>query len=498
MSFLSDGESLLDGLRMGGVGVWRWRIDSDSLDWTQNLEQVHGLPDGSFDATLSSFQRDIHPEDAGFVWENIQKTLLTDMPYRVVYRTAPRGDEAPLWIEACGGVVTDRDGRRYLTGICQDVTARIRDEEELKRRLFQQQAIAQLGSFALVESNFQNILDRAVSVAAEALQLPLTKILQFADTADHLVLKAGIGWRAGLVGVAAVGIDQESQAGFTLISERLVVVRDLLEETRFSGPKLLHDHGVRSGMSTIITGIDTRPFGVFGVHDVVVRDFSNSDLEFFIALTNIIANSARHHAADAQRDLLLREMAHRAGNMLQLVSTIANQTFVGDKDIETARHSFSERLGSLSRANYLVAQGGWTSTRIISLLEQALEPFLARLTFTGRDILLPPDMSFDLGLIVHELATNSAKYGTLGGNGGTVSIQWQISKSAEGGSFLQFVWDDPQPPQIEPAPKTGFGSKLLVALIERKWGGEMSIDRGTGYRKIFTLRLVDPSVAITP
>jgi len=376
-------------------------------------------------------------------------------------------------------------------------TTTMMNGEKLQDGLCRQQAIAEFGSFALAEDSFQNILDRAVIVAAQMLRLPLAKILQFADSADHLVLKAGIGWRSGLLHVATVGIDRESQAGITLISAEPVVVRDLRNETRFSGPQLLHDHGVRSGMSTIIPGIDKRPFGVFGVHDVVVREFSEADVAFFVALTNIVGTSARHQAADAQRDLLLREMAHRAGNMLQLVSTIANQTFIGEKDIETARHSFSERLGSLSRANYVVAQGGWTSTRIIPLLQQALQPFVARLDFTGRDILLPPDLSFDLGLIVHELATNSAKYGTLGCEEGVISVQWRIGKGIDDGSFLHFVWDDSQSSQPDPARKAGFGSKLLVALIERKWGGEIKIEQEPGYRYAFTLRLADPMIALT-
>jgi PAS domain S-box-containing protein len=487
-AFLDDSDSLIEGLRMGGVGVWRWRIESDILAWTENLERVHGLPAGAFDGTLASFQRDIHPDDTESVWEHIQNTLLTGEPYRAVYRTRPRyGDEA-LWIETSGGIVTDAEGVRYLTGICQDVTARVRGEKELQSRLRQQRAIEQFGSFALAENDFQKVLDGAVAVAAEVLDLPLTKILQFADAADHLVLQAGLGWHEGLVGDACVGIEKESQAGFTLMSDGPVIVTDLLSETRFSGPQLLHDHGVRSGMSVVIAGMDRRPFGVFGVHDTQTREFADSELEFFISLSNIVANSARQHAADAHRDLLLREMAHRAGNMLQLVSTIANQTFVGD-DIDAARHSFSERLGSLSRANYLVAQGGWTSTRIITLLEQALHPFLARLKFSGRDVLLPPDLSFDLGLIVHELATNSAKYGALGSGGGIVEVRWRLSGNPDDGRFLKIVWDDPRSSRMSEATRAGFGSKLLAALIERKWGGEIVVEREQGYRYGFTLRL---------
>jgi two-component sensor histidine kinase len=478
---------------MGGVGVWRWKIDSDALEWTPNLEAVHDLAPGSFDGSLSSFQRDIHADDAQGVWARIQDTLLTGAPYRTVYRTAARQDGETLWIEASGGIVTGEDGARYLTGICQDVSARVQGERELQRRLRQQKAIAQFGSFALAEDDFQKILDEAVSVAAEVLDLPLTKILQFADAADQLVLKAGIGWKEGLLGVAAVGIERESQAGYTLIDDAPVVVVDLLTETRFDGPQLLHDHGVRSGMSVVIPGVDKRPFGVFGVHATSIRPFSDSDVEFFVALANIVANSARHHAAHAQRDLLLREMAHRAGNMLQLVSTIATQTFVGNADIDAARHSFSERLGSLSRANYLVAQGGWSATRILLLLEQALQPFRQRLTLHGRDILLPPDLSFDLGLIVHELATNSAKYGTLGAQDGHVAIRWSMSVGRDGIRTLRLVWDDPLTTATKDQRGTGFGGKLLSALIERKWAGAIEIDTGAGYR--FSLSIPVPAEA---
>jgi PAS domain S-box-containing protein len=495
-AFLNDSRSLIEGIRMGGVGVWRWKIESEVLEWSENLERLHGLSAGAFDGTLASFRRDIHPEDVQGVWNCIQNTLLTGDSYRAVYRTPPRTGDDTLWIEASGGIVTDDEGARYLTGICQNVTTRVRGEKELQSRLRQQRAIEQFGSFALAETNFQKVLDSAVAVAAEILDLPLTKILQFADAADHLILQAGLGWQEGLVGSACVGIEKESQAGFTLMSDGPVIVTDLLSETRFSGPQLLHDHGVRSGMSVVIAGMDRRPFGVFGVHDTKSRTFAPSELEFFISLANIVANSARQHAADAHRDLLLREMAHRAGNMLQLVSTIANQTFAGD-DIDAARASFSERLGSLSRANYLVAQGGWTSTRIVMLLEQALQPFLARLKFSGRDVLLPPDLSFDLGLIVHELATNSAKYGALGSGSGVVEVRWRMSGNSDDGRMLSIVWDDPISSPVSEARRMGFGSKLLVALIERKWGGEISVERAQGYRCTFTLRLADPTPALT-
>jgi two-component sensor histidine kinase len=236
-------------------------------------------------------------------------------------------------------------------------------------------------------------------------------------------------------------------------------------------------------MSVVIAGSGNRPFGVFGVHARTLQKFDQSDVDFLVSLANIVANSARQHAAMERHTLLVREMAHRAGNMLQIVSTIARQTFGPDRDVNDAKRSFVDRLASLARANYLIAEGGWTSTSFQSLLEETLLPFRERLVLSGRDILLAPDLSFDLGLVLHELATNSAKYGTLHADKGQIHISWTLTRYAEADARFLLVWDDPVVPQTAPCPVAGgFGSKLMEALIAQKWGGSVEVDMNGGYR----------------
>ena len=480
--FLAESCAMEEGLRLGGVGVWRWKIDSKQLEWTRNLESIHNLPPGSFDGTLLSFQRDLHPDDAGDVWQRITESIQTGAPYRAIYRTAPRADTPELWIETSGGVTIAPDGSRFLTGICLEVTDRIRNEEELNRRLAQQNAIARFGSFALDERDFQTILNGAVQVAAEVLNVPLTKILQFSDSADHLVLRAGIGWMDGLVGHGKVGIEHASQAGYTLFANEPVIVKDLANETRFSGPPLLHDHKVRSGISVVIPGSEARPFGVFGIHSRDSRDFDQTDAGFLQSLANIVAGAARQVAAAEHKTLLVREMAHRAGNMLQLVSSIAAQTFKAGADTELARKTFSERLSALARSNYIVSRGGWTATRFAELIEEAMKPFGSRVKTDGRDILLPPELCFDMGLVVHELATNSMKYGTLGKDAGTIRVSWSFHPGKDGSKVFYFDWDDPLSTSKTPATGSGFGTKLMSALIERKWNGVVTIDQDSRFK----------------
>jgi two-component sensor histidine kinase len=270
--------------------------------------------------------------------------------------------------------------------------------------------------------------------------------------------------------MAAVGIGLDSQAGYTLQSQEPVIVRDLRTETRFTGPALLHDHGVRSGMSVVIAGSDQRPFGVFGLHAKDVRTFDGADMDFLTTMANIVANAARHFRHQESQNLLLREMAHRSGNLLQIVASIAGQTFSSGCNPAEAVHRFGDQLASLSRANHLVAQDGWTTTRFSELARETLMPFGERIRFTGRDILLPADLSFDLSLVLHELATNATKYGSFASKGsGQVRVSWNVDRLTDHEVF-HFEWHDPLDGPVMPV-GPGFGTRLLTAIIEKKWQG---------------------------
>jgi two-component sensor histidine kinase len=478
--WISDGKQIQMGLRLGGVGIWRWQIGKEDLYWTDNLENVHRMTPGSFDGTLSSFRRDLHPGDAERVWQAITQSVETGEPYSVVYRLAGSSDDQPLWIEARGGVIQGDDGELCLTGVCYDVTDRIKSELELARRLKQQEGVQKLSSYALGAPSLNDVLDRTVETAARIFSVPLTKVLQFVDSADHLQLVAGFGWHSGLVGTAEVGTDHDSQAGFTLMSASPVIVGDLSTETRFTGPNLLREHGVRSGMSVVIPGSSERPFGVIGVHTRDLRKFDEHDVDALISLANIVAQSARQHEAAKHQRLILREMAHRSGNLLQVVASLASQTFRTHADPNVALRSFTSRLDSLSRANHLITRGGWGPTRLRSLVDEVLAAHTDRFRIQGRDVRLPAELAFDLALVLYELATNSQNYGSLSTTGGTIDLRWLIEKSSGGRNF-QLDWSDSQ---VVPrhARGTGFGSKLKRALVEKKWGGTMSVTSEGPYR----------------
>ncbi|TMJ91394.1 MAG: GAF domain-containing protein, partial [Alphaproteobacteria bacterium] len=129
------------------------------------------------------------------------------------------------------------------------------------------------------------------------------------------MLRAGIGWQAGLVGIATVSTGRETQAGYTLASGRPVIVEDLASESRFSGPVFLQKHGVVSGLTTPIAGRDGRAYGVLGAHTVKRRKFNDYDVAFLAAVANVLAGAIQRRQLDQRHELMIRELRHRSGNL---------------------------------------------------------------------------------------------------------------------------------------------------------------------------------------
>jgi len=234
----------------------------------------------------------------------------------------------------------------------------------------QQAAVARLGLDALSEHNTGKLMDRAVALLAETLGVEFCKVLELQPGEEDLLLKAGVGWRRGLVGTERVPADMGSQAGFTLRCGRPVIVEDLRTEERFAGPALLVTHGVVSGMSAVIEGAEGRPYGVLGVHTSRRRRFTEHDVNFLQTVANLLATALDRERIEAERKraeaaLLERErlaavgqlaagIAHDFNNILTVVVGVAER-LQRDPTIATA---VREKLG-------LIAEQGHRGTALI-------------------------------------------------------------------------------------------------------------------------------------
>ncbi len=203
-----------------------------------------------------------------------------------------RKDGSQFW---ASGVATplmgSREHARGFVKILRDQTESKHAQEQLEARARQQAAVASLGQRALAGVGVEQLFEETVRVVAQTLGIELCKVLRLLPGGERLRLEAGVGWPEGAVGHAHVDNDASSQAGYTLLADGPVVVQDLPNEIRFSGPPLLTELGVTSGMSAIIAGDQSQPWGILGAHTRARRAFSQDDVNFLQAVANILAEA---------------------------------------------------------------------------------------------------------------------------------------------------------------------------------------------------------------
>jgi PAS domain S-box-containing protein len=166
---------------------------------------------------------------------------------------------------------------------------RTEDQRALEQRVLQQRAVADLGQRALEAEDLDAFFHETCEVVADVLDVEYCKVLDLDPDREALLLRQGVGWRDGIVGSATVAANENSQAGYTLLSEGPVIVDDLDSETRFSGPELLTSHDVVSGISVIIGSIED-PWGILGTHDTEHHEFGEDDASFLQSVTHVLAN----------------------------------------------------------------------------------------------------------------------------------------------------------------------------------------------------------------
>jgi diguanylate cyclase (GGDEF)-like protein/PAS domain S-box-containing protein len=178
-----------------------------------------------------------------------------------------------------------------------DTAERERVEQTLDQRARQQAAIADLGQRALVGVDLTVLFNDAIALVAETLDVEFCEALELMPDGSALRLRAGAGWREGMVGSAMVGTGTASLAGYTLFSDQPVIVDDLRTETRFQGPGLLRDHGIVNGVTVIIRGQE-QPFGVLGAYTPRQRSFTSDDVHFLQSVANVLGTAVARKRAE--------------------------------------------------------------------------------------------------------------------------------------------------------------------------------------------------------
>jgi two-component sensor histidine kinase len=176
------------------------------------------------------------------------------------------------------------------------------------------------------------------------------------------------------------------------------------------------------------------------------------------------ADARLRQESEARQRLLVRELQHRTRNMLAVIQSIVSNTLLRSRDPDEARDAIMGRLQALARAQQFVAAGPAGGVPLRDLVEAELEAFAERLSAEGPLLVIGGAFAQMLALVLHELATNAAKYGALSVSGGRLLVRWDVVHRAPEPE-LTFAWTEKGGPPASAPVARGFGSELIATAL---------------------------------
>ncbi len=374
------------------------------------------------------------------------------------------------------------------------------DQALIDVRLRQRDLLADIGTAALKGTDLDALLQEACRLVAEGLNVRFCKVLELIPGEQRLLVRAGVGWRDGVVGHAKLDAGDGSAAGHAVRTDNPVISNNLAEETRFQTPRLLIEHGIERAMNVIIR-VDSKPFGVLEVDSRHSGLFFEHDIVFLRASANLLGVAIERARREAslreevrRREILAREADHRIKNSLQLVASLLM--------LQRSRLEYPQAVAALDEAIarvMAVAESHRSLQQSADLRTIALETMLSDVcTHVGQlsgtvavncsceeGMELDAERAIPLGLIVSELLTNAFQHAYPDGQRGMVRLH-----ATSAGEFFEIVISDDGVGMAEGATaKGGSLGGTIVNGLTRQIGAGLRVNSQPGQGTRTTLRI---------
>jgi two-component sensor histidine kinase len=356
--------------------------------------------------------------------------------------------------------------------------------QALRQRIRQQEILSELGVNALQGDSLEKLLKDTARLTADGLKAEFCKVLEHIAAENCFLVRAGVGWKPGIVGVAKIGAGLDSPAGFALRTGKPVISNHLAKEARFKTPSLLLRHGIHRAMNVILQG-DGRPFGVLEVDRRHEDEFVEHDLAFLQGVANLLGMAIerdRHErnlqAALERQEFLRKEMSHRVKNSLAIVVSmlrlqsreIGDPTFAGHLE-EAARRvaAIAQAHEQLHRASDAESMDvGKYIEDVCKNLDQSIGQCEV-LVEAEHGVAISTDRAISSALAVNELIANAVKYAYRDVAAGRI---WVRVKGVANDRFRISVRDEGAglPAGFEIGKAEGLGMRIVLALVEQIGG----------------------------
>jgi two-component sensor histidine kinase len=381
--------------------------------------------------------------------------------------------------------------------------------KQVQKLLRQQAAIAHFGSFALREGNVLKVLTEAARVCAECLSVPFSKICRYRDEENDLLIEAGHGWHAGVIGNVISRADVTSPQGRAFITGEPSICNDLRDDNDFKLPPFYAEHGIVSTIDVLIKGSDDRPYGVLEIDNNQQHDYDQHDIDFLTGFANVLAEAVAtsertgvlQNTIDRmkvlveekdrlleQKKVLAEELQHRVRNNLQLVYGMLSKQldYTRDKAGQRGLKAISRRVSTLAQVyDHLLGNemtrttdfGGYVKSLCLNLAEiQAAADGSVTLVCDSDAIVLDLDVVTALGIVVAEVVTNSYDHAFPGGRRGSIAV----SVRRTGGDVAVMTISDDGTGFSAKTESNRHGLGLVRRLVEQVRGSAIvASDHGT-------------------
>ena len=383
------------------------------------------------------------------------------------------------------------------------------DATQVRKLLRQQAAVAHFGSFALREGDVLKVLTEAARVCAECLDVPFSKVCRYRKKENDLLIEAGYGWHAGVIGNVVSRADVTSPQGRAFITGKPSICNDLRDDNDFKLPPFYAEHGVVSTIDVIIKGSDEQPYGVLEIDNNRQHDYDEHDIDFLTGFANVLAEAVATSARTGilqstiermkvlvaekdrlleQKKVLAEELQHRVRNNLQLVYAMLSKQLddTPDKAGQRGIRAISRRVSTLAQVyDHLLGNemtrttdfGSYVKSLCANLAEiQAAPDGSVTLTCDSDAIMLDLDVVTALGIVVAEVVTNSYDHAFADGKRGSIIV----SVLRAGGDTATITISDDGTGFLATTESKRHGLGLVRRLVEQVRGSAIvASDHGT-------------------
>jgi two-component sensor histidine kinase len=220
-------------------------------------------------------------------------------------------------------------------------------------------------------------------------------------------------------------------------------------------------------------------YRVIGIKDGMERWVLAQGRTFFengkaVRMVGTARDVTERKQREAHVRFLMREIAHRSKNLLAVIQAMARQTAVTAGSAHDFEQIFSARLQALAASHDILMDEDWHGASIEELVRTQVGHYVdligTRIELAGPEMMLKPEAAQNLGLALHELATNAAKYGALSNEEGHVEIRWELAE----GRF-KISWAEIGGPPVAPPAREGFGQKVVTRIVTLALEGKVDL-----------------------